>query len=105
VNSDHDEQHDGHDGKSLREMAQMGAQMMRQQRQRELWSTFAVMILGLWLVSSPATFGYEDVAMRINDIASGVLLIITGLLSINLHRTWAPWVTCAIGIWLLFAQS
>jgi hypothetical protein len=103
VNSDHDEQHDGHDGKSLREMAQMGAQMMRQQRQRELWSTFAVMILGLWLVSSPATFGYEDVAMRINDIASGVLLIITGLLSINLHRTWAPWATCAIGIWLLFA--
>jgi hypothetical protein len=104
--SDDDTQHhdqDNQGGKSLDEMAQMGAQMMRQRRQRELWSAFAVMILGLWLVSSPATFGYEDIAMRINDIASGVLLIVTGLLSINLHRSWAPWATCAIGIWLLFA--
>jgi len=101
-----DKQHESqgnHGGKSLDEMEQMGGDMMRQRRQSELWCAFAVMTLGLWLVSSPATFGYDDIAMRINDIACGLLLIATGLLSINLHRAWAPWATCAIGIWLLFA--
>jgi len=92
-----------HNGTNLDEMAQMGARMMRDRRQRELWSTFAVMTLGIWLVSSPATFGYTDAAMQLNDIACGVLLVVTGLLSINLYRSWAPWATCAIGIWLLFA--
>lgn len=84
-------------------MAQMGAKMMRQRRQRALWSTFTVVILGLWLISSPASFGYTDGAMTISDIACGLLLVITGLLSISLHRSWAPWATCAVGIWLLFA--
>jgi uncharacterized membrane protein len=100
---DPERRHANQDGKSLDEMEHMGAKMMRQRRQRELWSTFAVMILGLWLVSSPATFGYTDTAMRISDIASGMLLVVTGLLSIDLRRSWAPWATCVVGIWLLFA--
>ena len=38
-----------------------------------------------------------------SDIISGALLVVFGLLSSNPFRLWAPWGSCFVGVWLLFA--
>lgn len=65
------------------------------------WSGFLNAILGLWLISSPATFGYKSETLAISDIACGVLLIILGLASVK--RPLLGWATICVGVWLQFA--
>jgi hypothetical protein len=50
--------------------------MLRDMRSPWLWTNAAVMMLGLWLASSPFTFGYATPAMIWSDVASGVLLVL-----------------------------
>jgi uncharacterized membrane protein len=77
--------------------------MMREHHQKYLWAYLTNVILGVWLMTAPATFGLPFDAYGLSEILSGVLLVIFGLLSLDPMRTWAPWVTCFVGIWLLFA--
>lgn len=78
-------------------------EMMRTHHQRFLWSYFAIAVLGLWLISSPFTFGQPLDTYAWSEMAAGVLLIAFGLLSLNGRRMWAPWASCFVGIALLFA--
>src|SRR5436190_426789 len=50
--------------------------MLRDMRAPWLWTNASVVLLGLWLVSSPWTFGYRSPAMTWSDVVSGVLLIV-----------------------------
>lgn len=92
-----------------------------------LWTHFSVILLGCWLIASPAMLGYLDPgnfgprayqvaaerglappearaqALRWSDIASGCLMILFGTLSLFWRHRWAQWGTCFTGIWLLFA--
>lgn len=94
---------------------------------RTLWTYLFVVLLGVWLLSSPFTFGYQNaelvsskteeitairnlpaistrgLLMTWSDIVSGVLLVALGLLSLNPRRIWAPWAASVVGVWLLFA--
>ena len=100
---------------------------VRAHRARTLWVPTAVVLLGVWLVFAPATFGYgdptqapaaveeltserglSDVATRgswmtWSDIASGILLIVSGLLWLAPRRHWAGWAASVVGLWLMFA--
>ena len=76
--------------------------MMHTQFQNALWTQFANIILGLWLATSPVTFGYGG-DMAWNDTVSGIALIMLGFLSLSYERGWARWATTALGIWLLMA--
>jgi len=58
-------------------------------------------VLGLWLVTAPATFGYHSTPMAWSDHISGLLAIIFGLLS-RRRPMWA-WGTVVVGFWLQFA--
>ena len=102
-------------------------EMLVQHHQKTLWVPLLVALLGVWLLSSPFTFGYADAEMagsgvaRItaerslpsisargaalmwSDLVSGILLIVLGVLSLSARRLWAPWAACFVGIWLLFA--
>lgn len=104
-----------------------GESMLERHHAQTLWAPFLVALLGAWLVSSPFTLGYTNpelagsdvaritamrdlpsivargAAMMWSEIASGLLLIVFGFLSLNPRRLWAPWAACAVGIWLLFA--
>lgn len=62
---------------------------------------FINIVLGLWLLSAPATFGYTSDHLVMSDWICGVLAIIFGFLSIR-HPLLA-WVTGFIGLWLQFA--
>lgn len=76
--------------------------MMRKQFEGALWTQFANVALGLWLATSPFTFGYGG-NMAWNDVLSGVLLMILGFLSLSYERGLARWATTGLGIWLLLA--
>lgn len=101
--------------------------MQREHHHKTLWIYLLIVLLGVWLISSPFTFGYNNVAtaesevarvtaerglpslagrglaMTWSDIISGVLLVVLGWLSLHPRRLWAPWAACLVGVWLLFA--
>ena len=99
---------------------------MAAMRRSELWVHYLVIALGAWLATSPLQFGLFDaqavqlvrdvsgerelppIAARAaltgwNDLACGILLMLTGTLSLSPRFKIAQWATTAIGLWLLFA--
>lgn len=101
---------------------------MHQMHHRQvLWIYIVIILLGVWLIASPFALGFSSVpttgtnvarvtaerglapiaeraaVMLWSDVISGLLLVLFGALSLNPRRIWAPWATCFVGIWLLFA--
>jgi nucleoside-diphosphate-sugar epimerase/uncharacterized membrane protein len=70
---------------------------------RTQWAHFLNMGLGAWLLASPHTLGYANSAAGINDIATGALVMLFGLLSLSWQMSWARLVTAALGLWLMCA--
>lgn len=68
-----------------------------------IWTRFGMIILGLWLLTSPESFGYIHEPLRYSDWISGGLLILFGFMSMK--RNWSGWIWggCLVGIWLQFA--
>ncbi|MFC0808855.1 NAD-dependent epimerase/dehydratase family protein [Ensifer sp. P24N7] len=94
--------------------------------QHMLWAHFLVIALGAWLLTSPVQFalfdpaaagtvrdvtterGLWEPALRNaltgwSEIASGLLLMLFGSLSLSPRFSWAQWGTMVVGLWLLFA--
>lgn len=68
-----------------------------------MWTRFGTVFLGIWLLTAPESFGYDNTALGWSDWASGIALIFFGLLSMFFHcREWI-WGGCVVGIWLQFA--
>jgi hypothetical protein len=78
-------------------------QMVIANHEKIIWTHLTIVLLGVFLIMAPVTFGYKSSQMFYSDIISGALLILFGLLSVNPFRLWAPWAACFTGIWLLFA--
>ena len=77
--------------------------MMLEHPTMELWPQYPIVILGLWLITSPFTFGYESVAMTASDIADGTLLIVLAMTVLVRRSGWANYANGFVGFWLLFA--
>jgi nucleoside-diphosphate-sugar epimerase len=95
----------------------------RHEHRQTAWCHFTNAALGLWLISSPFIFGlaqrwmvpgeltapnqrglvFSDTWMTISDIATGLLIVVFGFLSLSRHYGWARWTTALLGLWLLFA--
>lgn len=123
--SDGHDGHKGHDGQG----GHGGGDMMVEAHRKMLWPHYLVMMLGLWLVTSPFTLGYmsdfapdanqlrvmaerglpsfelRNLLMTWSDVLSGLLVISFGALSANAWRRypWAQWANAFVGLWLLFA--
>ncbi|MGH9628040.1 MAG: SPW repeat domain-containing protein [Bryobacteraceae bacterium] len=79
-------------------------QMVIEMRAEWLWTNFTVISLGLWLVSSPFTFGYSAGPMMLSDVLSGALLALFAGLA--LFPKWdfiGRWSVALVGTWLQFA--
>lgn len=78
--------------------------MVRQMRGKWLWTNFAVISLGVWLISSPFTFGYAGRAMIWSDVLSGALLILFSTLALWSRFDFVGrWSVSFVGAWLQFA--
>ncbi|GGI90118.1 vitamin K epoxide reductase family protein [Legionella impletisoli] len=75
----------------------------RKQHQQNLWAHFLNIGLGFWLITSPATLGYESYPLIISDIVSGVLLVCLAYLSLSWRLAPARFGCALIGLWLIFA--
>jgi hypothetical protein len=80
-----------------------GWERLRADREQTIWTNLICIVLGVWLVTSPAALGYEGPLLAASDLVSGAAVIVLGFLSLAPRLFWASWAICAIGIWLLFA--
>ncbi len=70
---------------------------------RSPWTSFGAALLGLWLLASPATFGYTSSPLIWSDIICGILLLIFGLVLRSWESVLPAWGYATIGLWLGFA--
>jgi hypothetical protein len=70
---------------------------------RWIWRDFANILLGCWLLASPVTLGYSEIAMTANDFAIGSLIVMLAVLTLQPRFDLARWGLCLAGIWLLAA--
>lgn len=78
--------------------------LTRNMRRSWLWTNSLLVMLGLWLISSPLSFGYESRQMFWNDIISGTLLaVFAGIAFVPRYDFIGRWGACFVGTWLQFA--
>lgn len=68
-----------------------------------MWARVVEIMLGFWLMASPFIFRFSatDGGSSVNELSSGLLVAICGLLSFW-HRThWAHLLILAIALWLI----
>ncbi|MDX5422363.1 MAG: SPW repeat protein [Hymenobacteraceae bacterium] len=67
------------------------------------WVYYAILVLGLWLIASPPTFGYTVPEMIWSDILTGFALIFLSYLALKPYKLWAQWGLVLLGVWLFIA--
>jgi hypothetical protein len=61
------------------------------------------MVVGLWLIAAPLTFGYTGQLTILNDIISGIILIVLAYFSLRPYNLWAQWLIIFTGLWFFIA--
>ncbi|MFZ6013895.1 MAG: SPW repeat domain-containing protein [Bacteroidota bacterium] len=79
-------------------------EMIRDMRRPWLWTNSMLIMLGLWLISSPFTFEYESSPMIWSDVISGLLLAaFAGISFMPRYDFLGRWGAAFVGAWLQFA--
>jgi len=113
--------HKRHTGQA-QEKQPSGMQRLIEHHKKTQWVYWVVCLLGVWLLVSPATFGYDlqpaglpggrEVwlsasarawVLAINDVVCGLALIGLGWRSLTPNRPIGQWLACGVGAWLNFA--
>ena len=121
---EHQQQHEGHGAP----YSEMRHRMLRMHHKQTLWVYWSLILLGIWVMLAPVTFGYLNEALWVDpsggrgvwfsqqlytelrawlmtwsDVISGALLVIFGWRSLTANRPISLWICCFVGIWLTFA--
>ncbi|MFB6165943.1 MAG: vitamin K epoxide reductase family protein [Haloarculaceae archaeon] len=93
---------DRSEGEAGDERPEPGTMMLRHPL-KEPWIQYGVVCLGIWLLFSPVTFGYESAWLAGSDVITG--LVVVGLAGLTLLRDnpWASYANGFVGLWLLVA--
>lgn len=109
--------------------ASEGEDMLVAHHRQTLWIPWLLILLGVWLVAAPTTFGYGEEAwwarpsggrgvwfadrathdslraslITWSDVVSGGLLVVLGWRALRPGRPVARWAACLVGVWLIFA--
>jgi hypothetical protein len=67
------------------------------------WRDYLNIVLGVWLLLSPMSFGYVSPAMMWNDIICGMLIVAFATAALAPRLDLMRWGVCAVGLWLLLA--
>ncbi|WP_235934852.1 vitamin K epoxide reductase family protein [Candidatus Laterigemmans baculatus] len=118
--------HGGHGGHAMSD--EQRHQMLRMHHKKTLWIYWSLILLAVWLISSPFTFGYlnEELwvdpsggrgvwfsdqthtelraqLMAASDVLSGLVLLVLGWRSLRPNRPVSLWGCCFVGVWLTLA--
>lgn len=94
-----DQQQDGESGEEIQEPGEM----MLHHPLKEPWIQYPIIVLGIWLLFSPPTLGYQSTLMSWSDILTGFVLIgLSGLVLVR-DNPWASYANGLVGFWLLMA--
>ena len=77
--------------------------MMLMHPVKETWIQYGVISLGIWLLFSPMTFGYESTLLSWSDVIAGVLLVVLSTITVVRDNPWASYANGFVGFWLLMA--
>jgi hypothetical protein len=103
--------------------------LLVQHHRATLWIPWTIVLVGVWLVLAPFTFGYLNEATWVepsggrgawfadsvrhlslraelmvwSDVVSGLLLVLFGWRALQPGRPVSRWAACSVGIWLVFA--
>ncbi len=102
--------------------------MLRMHHKQTLWVYWLLVMLGVWTVLAPFTFGYLNMGLWVepsggrgvwfsqqtypalrawlmtwSDVISGLLLVVFGWRTLTPNRPVSGWICCFIGIWLTLA--
>jgi len=75
---------------------------MQKESDSRLWTFFTTAILGVWLLSTPHTFGFKTAPLIYSNWICGILLIYFGWMGRKKPTLFWIWSIAAIGIWLQF---
>ncbi|MGH7202033.1 MAG: vitamin K epoxide reductase family protein, partial [Planctomycetaceae bacterium] len=121
---DHGEHKGGHEQHEM--TPEHRQQMLHMHHRQTLWVYWTVLLLGVWVLVSPVTFGYgkalvepsgergvwfsdqthgelRATLMTWSDIVCGVLLLIFGWRALLPNRPVSLWICCFVGVWLSMA--
>ncbi|RRJ34092.1 vitamin K epoxide reductase family protein [Halocatena pleomorpha] len=77
--------------------------MMLNHPLKEPWIQYGVISLGLWLLFSPFTLGYESTLLSWSDVITGFVLIGLSTVTLVQENPWASYANAFVGLWLLVA--
>ena len=102
--------------------------MLRMHHQKTLWTYWLLVMLGVWTMLAPLTFGYLSEALWVDpsggrgvwfgndtrtalrahlmtwsDVISGALLVFFGWRTLTPDRPVSGWICCFVGIWMSIA--
>jgi nucleoside-diphosphate-sugar epimerase/uncharacterized membrane protein len=78
-------------------------QRYRDEHRRGLWARLLCIGLGVLLVVSPATLGYDSPWMRWSDALAGTAVIGLGIVSLWWRAALVRWAVAAMGFWVMVA--
>jgi hypothetical protein len=79
-------------------------QMIREHWEKTLWTYFANIILGAWLLCIPSLVAPSSASLGLSDTVSGILILAPGVIALHPRGDFGGrWGVCLVGIWLLFA--
>lgn len=79
------------------------AEALMRRHRSTIWTKFSIIILGIWLAASGATFQAHSCLMMGSDVITGLLLVFFGARALNEKHRLTPWILCLLGIWLQLA--
>lgn len=66
------------------------------------WEDWCNWLLGIWLCISPWALRYDlDQTATQTAVISGILIILTELMTLSVFRSWEEWINVALGAWLI----
>lgn len=67
------------------------------------WCQFAIMILGVCLISQPISFSYRSPWLIASDLACGAAAVAIAAATLAGRRPWLSYANALVGLWLMFA--
>ena len=102
--------------------------MLKMHHQQTLWVYWTIVMLGIWQLCAPFTFGHLNESIWVNpsggrgvwftdqpltqlrawlmtgnDVVSGLVLVVLGWRSLSPNRPYSLWACCFVGVWLTAA--